>query len=156
MEVSSVLNMELATPSGILAYAPDDVLGAGGVPMDFLGGVGDDTPTDAQPVPVTPVAWRRYDTSSTQPIESAYVNRKDEGRNFVAGWGFIRPPEEFLQIDGSLVQVAPTMFPDARYEGAFVPTGPANYQDQAWANPAPVTNSGDVPLTTITPFISEI
>lgn len=155
-EISPALTRELASPSGILAYAPDNVLGQGGEPADFLGMNGDDVPTVSTPVPVTPPAWRRAVTSNNQPIESANINRKDENRNAVAGYGFVRPPEEFLQIDGSLVQTSPTLFPDARYEGGLVPAGPANYDWQAWATPAPVTNYGDVALTAITPYVTEI
>lgn len=154
-ETSPTLVEEFATPSGIHAYAPDNRVSAGGLPIDFLGSVGDDQPTDNQPVPTTPAAWRKADTSNNQPIASADYNLRDENANAVNGWGFIRPPEEFLQIDGSLVQVAPTLFPDARYEGEIVPTGPANYQYQAWANPAPSSNAGDVPLTAITPYVTE-
>lgn len=155
-ETSPVLIEELASPSGILAYLPDNRVGIGGTPDDFLSYIGDDVPTVDAPVPGTPIAWRRADTSNSQPIESAASNLKDNNANAVAGWGFLRPPSEFLQIDGTLVQASPTLFPDARYEGNVVPNGLGNWQDQAWANPAPVTNAGDVPLTAITPYVTEI
>jgi hypothetical protein len=155
-ETSAALVMEYAEPSGILAYAPDNRLGPDGTPADFLSDLGDDIPTQAVPVPNTPVAWRRADTSNSQPIESAQANLRDNNAAAVAGWGFVRPPTEYLQYDETIVPLSPTLFPDARYEGATIEDGPANYQWQAWANPAPITNAGDIPLTAITPYVTEL